>query len=277
MKIWGYCRASTAKQVSSPATQKDSIANYCKSKGLPLEGAFFVDPATSGKKPVWDRPAGSQLMKAVRRGDHIVVAKLDRLTRSFVNFAMVLDQFERLGIILHIVDMGGVVDPSNPHMVAMVHMIGVFAEWERRIISIRTQEGLHTLKQEGGQTGANPPYGKKFVRRYSRRLGRTIRVTVDNEVEIAVMDKLLELRAQGHTLDAIRQYLNYKLKLPRRHGQPWSQEGLRRALQLALVRQAQMDRVDREPVLSLDEDKEDVEMTGLGEDILEDFDFDEEE
>jgi DNA invertase Pin-like site-specific DNA recombinase len=279
MKVYAYCRASTAKQVASPAVQKEAIATYCKSHDLPFEGAYFVDPATSGKLALWDRPAGRELMKVARRGDHVVVSKIDRLSRSFINFARLLDQLEKLGVVLHIVDMHGVLDPSNAQAMLTIHILVAFAEFERRMISIRTQEGLHALKAEGGGTWKAPPYGQRFVYRRSRRLGRKIKMLEDNPAEIAVMDKLLELRAQGHSIDAIRQYLNYTLKLTRRNGLPWSQEGVRRAVRLALVRQAHMERAGREPVLSaanyIDGEETEEDLTEPGDDMLSPEDLDE--
>jgi DNA invertase Pin-like site-specific DNA recombinase len=96
---------SLAKQVSSVAVQKSLIEAYCKKEGLTWRGRFYVDPATSGKTAVMDRPAGREMMQNLKRGDHVIVAHLDRMFRSFVNFAVTMEVFEQRGITVHILDM----------------------------------------------------------------------------------------------------------------------------------------------------------------------------
>src|SRR5271157_5926518 len=104
MSVWGYGRASTAGQVASPGTQKRIIEEYCRKANLPFQGHFFIDPATSGKINVGDRPAGREMMLGLKRGDAIVVARLDRMCRSIMNLALVMNELENRGVALHIVD-----------------------------------------------------------------------------------------------------------------------------------------------------------------------------
>jgi DNA invertase Pin-like site-specific DNA recombinase len=284
MKYVGYGRASTAKQVASPAIQKQTIADYCKFKKLPFDGAFYIDPATSGKKCLWDRPAGGEMLKVLQKGDHIIVAKLDRMSRSFINFAQILDQLERRGITLHIVDLNGVLDPTNPQSMLTVHILVAMAEFERRMISIRTKEGFGAMKAEGASLGHQPRYGKRWVKKWSKRLGRNINVEVDNENEVAVMRKLFELRVAGNSYDAILQYFNYKLKLKYRKGKEWTRTMLAGACLDAMLRFAQEEALGQRPVIEEDTEWENAEAPEevLDEDdrdilTLDDFEEEEEE
>ena len=59
-KTYGYCRASTKKQVDSPETQKDHIKKYVDYQQLG-DVTFFVDAAKSGKVSWEERDAGKEL------------------------------------------------------------------------------------------------------------------------------------------------------------------------------------------------------------------------
>jgi DNA invertase Pin-like site-specific DNA recombinase len=117
----------------------------------------------------------------------VIVARLDRLSRSFVGFAHILDAWLRLKVVLHLCDMpGGVFDPENP----MSEMMIVFANYERRRISQRTRRWAE--------------YGWRWEKRTDSRTGNLINVKVPDEREREILRKAVELRAAGHSLDAIR-------------------------------------------------------------------------
>jgi DNA invertase Pin-like site-specific DNA recombinase len=126
---YGYVRASTDKQVASPETQRQLIIDYAARIGKTVDD-FYVDPATSGKKRLFDREAGKRLMIDIRNGDTVIVARLDRLSRSFIQFAQILDQWVKLKINIHICDMpGGFFDPNNPMSEMTIGILIVFANY----------------------------------------------------------------------------------------------------------------------------------------------------
>ena len=53
-RVYGYIRASTDKQIASPETQRQIIEDYAKRLGRSVD-RYFIDPAVSGKKPLFDR------------------------------------------------------------------------------------------------------------------------------------------------------------------------------------------------------------------------------
>ena len=78
------------------------------------------------------------------------MARLDRLSRSFIGFAQILDSWTKLKVGIHLCDMpGGHFDPDNPMSEMMIGILIVFANYERRLISQRTREGLQARKQRG--------------------------------------------------------------------------------------------------------------------------------
>lgn len=235
MAVLAYCRASTAKQIASPETQKSIIRQYCLQKGLDFKEDWFVDPATSGKKPIGERPAGKMLLAHMKRGDHLVVARLDRLSRSFVNFGKILETCENMGVILHVCDApGGELDPSNLMGRMAVHMVCCFADYERRLISIRTQEGLSSLKNAGHVFGPKAVYGYKKVRVFNRRLGKHISQVVPDEYEQKVLKKMLELRVKGWTYERIALWLNNEAGIRTSAGYEWDGARVWKSLKTAI-------------------------------------------
>jgi DNA invertase Pin-like site-specific DNA recombinase len=76
---------------------------------------YNVDASDSGKLPPHRREAGGRLFRDLRRGDHVVLARLDRLADSFLEAAFTLDDWARQGIVTHVLDIaGGCLDPGNP-------------------------------------------------------------------------------------------------------------------------------------------------------------------
>ena len=114
-RLYGYIRASTDKQIASPETQRQIIEDYAKRLGRTVD-RYFIDPATSGKKSLFDREAGKELPLTLKKGDAVIVARLDRLSRSFIGFARILEFWLKHKITMHLCDMpGGVFDPVQPH------------------------------------------------------------------------------------------------------------------------------------------------------------------
>jgi DNA invertase Pin-like site-specific DNA recombinase len=221
-RVYGYIRASTDKQIASPETQRQIIEEYARRLGRNVD-RFFIDPAVSGKKSLFDREAGKELSLIFKKGDEVIVARLDRLSRSFVGFARILEFWLKHKITMHLCDMpGGVFDPDNPMSEMLIGMLIVFANYERRLISVRTREGLQARKQRGEKYCRWPEYGWRWEMRYDPVLGKDVSFKVADEGERAIMAKCVELPAAGCSLDRIRQHLNYERKARTRLGGHWT-------------------------------------------------------
>ena len=242
-RCWGYGRASTAAQVGSPETQKAIIRDYCQRAGLPFKDEFFIDPATSGKVPIGERPAGKLLLQNLKRGDHIVVARLDRLSRSITNFARILETIEGLGVTLHVCDIpGGELNPNNHIGRLLISILVAFADYERRLNSIRVQEGNASLRSEGHVFGERPKFGYRFRKQWSDRLKKHIKVVEPHPDEQRVLRKMLEMRVKGASQQQIADWLNHKAKIRGRRGGWWHQPNVARALQTAYKALAESER-----------------------------------
>ena len=154
-------RVSTDEQAESHAgldAQRAAILAEARRRGW-VEGdiSWIEDAGFSGKN--LKRPGISQALDALRRGEAstLVVAKLDRLTRSMSDFAPLLARAATQRWALVALDVN--VDTSTPTGEAMAHVVATFAQLERRLIGERTREALAPRRLEGSVSvvPASPP------------------------------------------------------------------------------------------------------------------------
>src|SRR2546422_10768508 len=138
----GYARVSTDNQ--------DTAAQVAALKAAGCE-RIYREKASGGR---WDRPELHRLLDHLRKGDVLVVWKLDRLSRSLRD---VLTIMERLGD-----DKAGfrslteAIDTTTPAGRMMMQKVGAFAEFERAMLRERTKAGLGFARLEGRHGGGAP-------------------------------------------------------------------------------------------------------------------------
>lgn len=153
LRAVGYARVSTEEQESSGLgldAQRDTIERECERRGWPLK--HLHHDVASGKS-LRRRPAFGDALRTLAdgRAEVLVVAKLDRLSRSVGDFAEVLALSRSGSWEIDVCDLG--VDTTTPSgkMVAQVMM--VLAEWEREMISDRTRSALAVARSRGTTLG----------------------------------------------------------------------------------------------------------------------------
>jgi DNA invertase Pin-like site-specific DNA recombinase len=262
--VYGYIRASTDRQIASPETQRQIIEDYAKRLGRSIDH-FFIDAAVSGKKSLFERPEGAELSLILNPGDHVIAARLDRLGRSFIGFAHILELFLKKKITMHLCDMpGGVFDPDNPMSELMIGVLIVFANYERRLISVRTREGLQARKQRGERYCRWAEYGWRWEKRFDPALDEHVNIKAPDEKEREILRKAVELRASGQSFDQIRQYLSYQMKARTRMGGEWTTSRIKCLVQQGLRLIAEADASTYEQALaSADEDEEYADLIDL--------------
>ncbi len=99
------------------------------------------------------RPALAAALQSLKAGaaDAVVVAKLDRLSRSVQDFAGILDTARRQGWAVIALDLG--VDTTTPAGELVANVMAAVAQWERRTISVRTSEALAAAQARGVVVG----------------------------------------------------------------------------------------------------------------------------
>src|SRR5207247_3106132 len=115
------------------------------------------------------RPAIQAALEMLERGqaDALVVAKLDRLSRSMLDFTAVMARAQREGWALVALDCA--VDTTTPSGEAMANVLATFAQVERRLIGQRTREALAQKKAQGVQLGRPRELPAKVRSRIKRR------------------------------------------------------------------------------------------------------------
>ena len=144
MKI-GYARVSTNEQ--DLTAQRDGLAEL----GVDAENVY-VDHGLTGANRA--RPGLREAMAAVRKGDTLVVTKLDRLARSLPDARDIADELTRKGVSLSLG--GSVYDPTDPVGRLLFNVLGMVAEFEADLIRMRTREGMAVAKAKGRLRGKQP-------------------------------------------------------------------------------------------------------------------------
>lgn len=160
-----YIRVSTSKQDQeghSIPMQKERLVAFCKAKGWVVAGVY-VDPGFSGA--TLDRPGMNALISAVeaKKGDVVLVYKLDRLSRSQRDVLEVLeDILEPNGV--DFVSMQESFDTSTVYGKAMLGILSVFGQMERGVITERTMMGRVGRAEKGlFHGGGTDPIGYDYI------------------------------------------------------------------------------------------------------------------
>lgn len=138
MKV-GYARVSTREQ--DAAMQAEALAAAGCEK-------IFEETASGAQR---DRPELANALEYLRKGDVLVVWKLDRLARSLKQLIDTVEELERRGI--GFVSLTESIDTTTPGGRLIFHVFGALAEFERELIRERTNAGLKSAKARGVKLG----------------------------------------------------------------------------------------------------------------------------
>jgi len=227
MKAIGYARVSSQEQVNGTSldSQGEQIRAYATMKDLKLVDVL-VDAGVSGGTPLAQRPAGHNLVSALESGkaEAVIICKLDRGFRSASDCLNNVETWERKGISLHILNLGGqTIDTGTPTGKFFITVMAGAAELERNLINERCNEGRKVRKAEGRRIGEIP---------FGYTLAEDGKTLLQNPQEQEALSLVRSMKAKGFTLRQIADELNsrgYKAKKGGRwtHGQV--QSVLRRA------------------------------------------------
>lgn len=209
-KAVGYVRVSTDKQAESGLSmesQEEKIRAMAVVKDAELV-EIIVDAAESAKD--LNRPGAQKVLKMVkaRAVDLVVVAKLDRLTRSVRDLGELVEVFNRKDVAL--VSVAETLDTQTAAGRMVLNMIGVVSQWEREVISERTGDALRAKRRRGERAGTVP---------YGFRVGGEGKLITEPS-EADTVAAAAALRAKGLSLRGIADELN-KLEFTTRAGTPW--------------------------------------------------------
>jgi len=140
MRAVAYVRVSTEEQATegiSLEAQNHRVRAYCELRGLELVD-IITDAGVSAGKPLARRDGGARLLHLIRRGEAVAVVafKLDRLFRNCADCLTVTATWDRSGVALHLIDLGGqAVDTSTAMGRFFLTVMAGAAEMERGLVA----------------------------------------------------------------------------------------------------------------------------------------------
>ena len=218
MRVIGYARVSTEKQADrgvSLEAQVEKIRAIGVVHNADLAD-IIVEPGESAKS--LNRPGMERLLALVDCGkvEAVIVAKLDRLTRSVKDLCMLLERFERRGVTL--ISVAESLDTGSAAGRLVLNIMTAVSQWEREAIGERTRDALSHKRTNGERVG-NIAFGYRLA---------SDGVHVEPEpTEQATIAAVAELRSNGISLRRIAKDLNSR-GIRTRKGSEWRLESVAR-------------------------------------------------
>lgn len=202
-----YTRVSTAEglgqEFSSIDAQRESGESYVqsqKSEGWTVSSERYDDGGFTGANT--DRPALQRLKDDIKEGkiSCVVVYKVDRLSRSLLDFTQLLEFFDQ-----HKVTFVSVTQHFNTNTSMgrlTLHILLSFAQFEREIISERTRDKMGAAKKKGRFIGGRPCLGYDLDTKTHK--------LVLNPAEATIIKEIFDLYLEKQSLLEVAKILNVK-------------------------------------------------------------------
>ncbi|ALJ39379.1 MULTISPECIES: recombinase family protein [Azospirillum] len=217
MALIGYARVSTDDQ-STEAQILDLKKYGC--------GEIFRENASGADR---ERPQLKAVLTRVRKGDTLVVVRIDRLARSLAHLLDVIDALDRKGAAFK--SLGDPIDTGSPQGKFTLQILGAVAEFERSLIRERTKAGVRAAKAVGKRPG-NPglvsgdPLARRRVAR-ARDDRRSERVAGGAGEFLPIVRRLRPHQPWDRVVDVLNGALK---KRPGDNPAPWTRDALIRAV-----------------------------------------------
>jgi site-specific DNA recombinase len=202
-----YTRVSTSEGLEQEFTsldnQRESAESYIqsqKSEGWALLPDRYNDGGYTGANT--ERPALKRLLDDIKKGNiHcVVVYKVDRLSRSLLDFSQLLEFFEQNNVAFVSVTQAFNTNTSMGRLT--LNILLSFAQFEREIISERTRDKMGAARKKGKWVGGKPPLGYN--------LDRINHKLVINPDEAKIVIEIFNLYLEKRSLLLVAMALNEK-------------------------------------------------------------------
>jgi DNA invertase Pin-like site-specific DNA recombinase len=150
MRVLGYVRVSTDEQDTGLEAQRFAILAECEKRDWTIER---IRAEKVGAASLVNRPQLQFALNQLECGeaDVLMVAKLDRLSRSVADFAGLMGRGQKEGWAIVCLDIG--VDTTTPGGELVANVLAAVSQWERKLIGARTKEALAVKKANGVKLG----------------------------------------------------------------------------------------------------------------------------
>ena len=144
-RLFGYARVSTTDQELN--LQVDALLAHGVEKQR-----LYCDKISGTRE---DRPGLAACNEALRRGDTLVVWRLDRLGRSMRHLVNMIEELKERGIGFRSIS-DGMIDTTSASGELVLNIFSALAQFERRLIQERTNAGLAAARARGRKGGRRP-------------------------------------------------------------------------------------------------------------------------
>lgn len=200
MKVAIYTRVSTHHQIDKDSLplQREELINYSKFILNSNDYVVFEDAGYSGKNT--DRPAFQDMINRIRMGEftHLLVWKIDRISRNLLDFCDMYDELKRCNCIF--VSKNEQFDTSSAMGEAMLKIILVFAELERKLTGERVKAIMLDRASKGLWNGAPIPLGYKW--------NEETKFPIVDECEKEIVELIFNTYLQKESTSIVRNVLN---------------------------------------------------------------------
>jgi len=200
-----YTRKSTSEGLEQEFTsldnQRESAENYIKSQqheGWTICKELYDDGGFTGANI--ERPALQRLLAHIKEGrvNCVVVYKVDRLSRSLLDFSQLLEFFDKNNVVFVSVTQQFNTNTSMGRLT--LNILLSFAQFEREIISERTKDKMGAARRRGQWLGGRTPYG------YNKD-EKTGKLTILPE-EADIVKQIFELYLTGNSTRDVANIIN---------------------------------------------------------------------
>ncbi len=220
-----FTRVSTDKQ--KVENQVKECREYVESRRKPGDEVIeFAEPETSSRISAENRPTLQNMLTTIRKGDTLVIYKLDRIARNGRDLINIYDDLIESGVKVH-----SIYEPTADQK--YVHIYAFVAMTERESIKLRTISGLNRKKanlERVGTTwfGYKLDESKLCEYKGARSEGKPYLLTVD-ETEADAVQLMIEMRKEGFSYQTIAEELE-RQGYKNRAGNPLQKNSIRRIL-----------------------------------------------
>ncbi|WP_458736941.1 recombinase family protein [Pseudomonas chlororaphis] len=141
-----YARVSTEDQTTDNQVQEVEAA------GFAVEPQRVIMETISGSTVAMERPQFARLVERLESSDVLIVTKIDRLGRNAMDVRSTVDTLAAMGVRVHCLALGGADLTSSAGKMTM-GVLAAVAEFERDLLTERTQAGLARAKAAGAKLG----------------------------------------------------------------------------------------------------------------------------
>jgi len=228
-----YTRKSTTQNLDSDFSSLDAQREACEhyirahvSEGWELTDGRYDDGGYTGANT--DRPAFQHLIRDIqaKKIDLVVVYKVDRLSRSLLDFAKVMDSLHSEGVDFVAVTQN--FSTANALGKLTLNILMSFAQFEREMISERTRDKVRAARKRGKWTGGRAPYGYDNVDR---------RLVVAAFESLVVAEMFTAYTEHKSIMAVVRELKRLGRTMQRSHGknfecdhEPWDKKTVLRVL-----------------------------------------------